>query len=490
MTTFQPSLHPRSAAGTFAAVPQSAPEVALELSTPIRKNALLLRAPRVAAEWDWSSELNDGATPATTAFSSNNPHAWVCSLGHRWVTMPNRRTSKNGTNCPDCAKVNAWSRHKPKPGQSFYDRSPKEAAEWAYDLNNGVSPWEVTHSSNQAYCFRCAVCAHVWPSPLNSRTRGQGCPPCGRRSMPFAMRRPKPGGSFAERSPAAAAGWDYARNGEVTPDQVKYGSNDLYWFLCMVCANSWQATPHMRSKGDGCRICSNLRLATMYSTPPPGASLGDLFPITSAEWDLGKNDGVTPFGRYPSSNISAWWRCLAKSHSWPATPNSRTGREGSGCPRCAGVGTSKWERDVSHTLSRIGIPVDPNRPKIRAPGRKRAIAADIVVPDWNLVVELDGHYWHGFSDSAVKDARQTAHLVSAGWGVVRVRAQLPASGVDDLVLSAKSPSTQETTVALVTHLASLGYPVPVSAAVSARDFDYDSLDASLSANQLAAVATD
>lgn len=291
--------------------------------------------------------------------------------------------------------------------------------------------------------------------------------------------------SFEEVSPEASAEWDFDRNGGVTPDQVRYGSPDLYWFVCSMCAASWESSPKLRSMGHGCRPCSNLRLATMYSTPPKGESLGDLFPITSGEWDTERNGLVTPFDRYPRSNILAHWRCAAKSHRWMATPNDRTG-VGSGCARCVLSGTSRWEQDVIMLLSALGVPVQIDHPKIQVPGRKRAVAADLVLPAWNLIVELDGHHWHGFPESAAQDARQTAHLQAAGWDVVRVRARLPISGPNDLVLPDKGPTPKGTTIALVAHLASLGYPTPDEAAVLA--FDYDSLDALSSANQLAATA--
>jgi hypothetical protein len=224
----------------------------------------------------------------------------------------------------------------------------------------------------------------------------------------------------------------------------------------------------------------------MYSTPPAGKSLGDLFPATSAEWDDVGNGDVTPFDRYPASNIMAQWKCAAKSHRWPATPNDRT-ISGSGCPKCSTSGTSNWEKSVSTALVRLGVPVQADHPKIDVPGRRRPVAADLVIPAWGLVVELDGNRWHGFPESAATDARQTAHLESAGWDVIRVRAQLPVSGPNDLVLQSKSPSAKETTIALVAHLASLGYSTPDADDV--LGFDYGSLDASTSTFQLAAAAT-
>lgn len=400
---------------------------------------------------------------------------------------PNRRTSQ-GSGCTPCSKArSALQRTGPRAGKSFAKMRPKSSLNWDYERNAPETPETIAFSTETLFWWECHTCGHRWHGSPKSHIDGRGCNPCGRRSQAADRRRPRPGQSFTEKTPLAAAEWDYSMNGGATPDQVRYGSNDLYWFLCATCSNSWQATPHGRSKGDGCRVCSNAKLSALYSTPPAGNSLGDLFPLTSAEWDKVKNGDVTPFDRYPSSNLPAFWVCGAKGHRWESSPNDRTAGATGGCPRCSTSGSSKWERAVSASLCALGLPIDPDYGKISVPNRKRDVAADLVFPAWQLVVELDGSHWHGFPESLEKDLRQTAHLEDAGWTVIRVRAGLASTAPNDLELPGRGPTSAHTTIALVAHLASLGYATPDPDTV--RSLDYSRFDENSSTYQLAHAAS-
>ena len=51
-----------------------------------------------------------------------------------------------------------------------------------------------------------------------------------------------------------ASQWHPARNGELTPDKVKFNANYKVWFLCpnnsceQGCLHAWQATPYTRTR--------------------------------------------------------------------------------------------------------------------------------------------------------------------------------------------------------------------------------------------------
>jgi probable addiction module antidote protein len=62
-------------------------------------------------------------------------------------------------------------------------------------------------------------------------------------------------------------------------------------------------------------------------------SLADLFPEICQEWDVQRNDQLTPNDVIPTSKKKVWWTCK-NEHAWQASCNNRI--VGSRCPYCAG----------------------------------------------------------------------------------------------------------------------------------------------------------
>ena len=46
--------------------------------------------------------------------------------------------------------------------------------------------------------------------------------------------------TLAEQFPELAMEWDYERNGDLTPENVSYGSNKKVWWICPKCGQSYQ----------------------------------------------------------------------------------------------------------------------------------------------------------------------------------------------------------------------------------------------------------
>lgn len=46
--------------------------------------------------------------------------------------------------------------------------------------------------------------------------------------------------TLAEAFPELAAQWDHELNGNLTPDNVSYGSNKNVWWKCPICGHSYQ----------------------------------------------------------------------------------------------------------------------------------------------------------------------------------------------------------------------------------------------------------
>jgi very-short-patch-repair endonuclease len=53
---------------------------------------------------------------------------------------------------------------------------------------------------------------------------------------------------------------------------------------------------------------------------------------------------------------------------------------------------------------------------------------DFFLPEYNLVVEADGVYWHRMDKQKQKDARKNAYLENSGHDVVRLPGDLIRNG--------------------------------------------------------------
>lgn len=70
----------------------------------VRKNSLAEMYPEIAAEWHPTK--NGNLTPYMFSKRTNTRVHWQCkSCGHSWIAAISDRTKKNGTGCPECARV-------------------------------------------------------------------------------------------------------------------------------------------------------------------------------------------------------------------------------------------------------------------------------------------------------------------------------------------------------------------------------------------------
>jgi hypothetical protein len=68
----------------------------------------------------------------------------------------------------------------PNTPSCLVDQFPEVAAEWHPTRNGERSPSWVTPGSKYRAWWLCSVCGSEWQARVGSRTRGHGCPSCGR----------------------------------------------------------------------------------------------------------------------------------------------------------------------------------------------------------------------------------------------------------------------------------------------------------------------
>jgi very-short-patch-repair endonuclease len=226
---------------------------------------------------------------------------------------------------------------------------PHLAAQWHPTKNGDLRPDMVTAGSKKKPWWRCAQ-GHEWEAIITNRSRGIGCGFCsGKWVIPGAN-------DLATVHPQLAAEWHPVRNGELTPSQVRPGSDVKAWWHA-ACGHEWEATVTNRRRGTACPSC-----AIDIRVPSTHIKLAD-FPQLTAEWDAEANGGraITEFR--PGSKFYAGWRC-ARGHRWHARIHHRTnvrGAAAAGCPRCSGRYATPGENDLASQAPEVAATWHPTK---------------------------------------------------------------------------------------------------------------------------------
>ena len=334
----------------------------------------------------------------------NRTLVWRCKkCAGQWRARIANRTKANPTGCPKCAEA-ARSNKKSKLGVlragRLSETHPGIAKEWDQEKNGALSATEVSPNSGIAVWWKCKR-GHSWIVRIISRTArgGTSCPYCSGQTSQIELR-------FLSELQALFKNviWRQKIKGceidLMIPNQKVAVEIDGYpWHLKKLDRDKKKAQlipeyslihirdsrlekisetdiaftdkePHisvicrflkaiLKSLSPGSRIHQNVcnyiqaskyiaepnykKLLTLLPGPLEGRSLADLFPTLVREWNIPRNNPLTPSDVYPRSNLKVWWVCINR-HEWPATISNRS--YGRGCPICEksrkGANTRKY----------------------------------------------------------------------------------------------------------------------------------------------------
>ncbi|WP_148015022.1 zinc-ribbon domain-containing protein [Streptomyces sp. ME109] len=351
---------------------------------------------------------------------------------------------------------------------------PDVAEDWDYDKNEDT-PAEFTVSSN---AWKWWICREGHPSferKIEQRTRKNPlkCPECPARrpvlvprsdADPLSTAHLHDGNRLSMCRPDVAEDWDYDKNYPHTPDDVSVSSSARAWFWkCPTGKHpSYPSKVSTRTRERfpaKCPECPRRPMLAFRVTDENRLSI--CRPDLVRSWNKERNLPLTPEQVSLASGKTVIWDCLdnPKHPSWPAAVSDRVGsatREGTGCPDCSLVRTSRPELRLKAELSRF-LTVDPEPNKALVDGGVRE-EVDIADPGRRLVVEFDGAYFHGRPGGLERDIAKTRRLRDSGWTVVRVR-EHSLTKVDpgfDITVD-KDAHPYKVAVAVVEHLALLGF---------------------------------
>ena len=213
-------------------------------------NDLFTVHPELADEWDY--EKND-ANPKLINYHSQKRVWWKCRLGHEWeATLADRTRTDGATGCPYCANKKVLTGY-----NDLATLRPDLAKEWNYHKNSFL-PTEVTLVSGKRAWWICEE-GHEWACIIASRTKsGSGCPFCsGRRSIEGEN-------DIVSLHPEVLLDWDFEKNINIQPQQIKAGSQQKVWWRCRKCGKSFLKSAYQKIKSPYCDECSK---GLQYSFP-------------------------------------------------------------------------------------------------------------------------------------------------------------------------------------------------------------------------------
>lgn len=298
--------------------------------------------PEVAAEWHPTKNNSVRSSDVTTG--SNRQVWWICSsCSHEWSARISHRAG-SGSGCPACWNSRRSGSRKPRPGRSLAERFPDLVEEW-HPKNLPLAPDQISAGSPMKVWWHCGSCGNDWLASVSKRSAGRGCPECGRQRTAAARKRPELGGSLLEADADLARQWHPTRNGDLTPAEIRPGSDQKVWWLGS-CSHEWQATVANRSRlGRGCPTCARRPhvLPKLHETHPGLAR--EWHPILNTRLELKSVTASTP--------SQAWWirDCTTggRSHVWRASIAKRV-ESPDRCAICEGTQVQTGVNDLATTF--------------------------------------------------------------------------------------------------------------------------------------------
>ena len=203
-------------------------------------NDLVTTDPDLAAEWHY--DKNGEFLPSQIGAGSSQKVWWKCVQGHEWLAPVSHR--KRGNGCPYCSNKKIL-----KGYNDLATIHPDIAAEWAYDKNGELTPFEVAPASNKKVWWKCKF-GHEWQATVLNRHQGNNCPICSNQQILVGYN------DLATTHPELIDEWHTEKNGNMHPTNVVAGSSRRVWWIGR-CGHEWQTPINSRTNGTGCPYCAS-----------------------------------------------------------------------------------------------------------------------------------------------------------------------------------------------------------------------------------------
>lgn len=350
----------------------------------------------------------------TISYGSNKKLWWNCNKDsqHVWDSAIKSRTAQ-GSGCLYCAG------HRVMTGNNDLEfLNPEVASQWHPTKNGDLLPSQFSVASTKKVWWLCADDSrHEWETTIKTRNRGRGCPVCINYKIVKGIN------DFATYHPELVSEWVDELNYPLTPYNVAPSANKTVWWKCAKDdRHIYQASINEKDNHKtGCSVCAGRTIIQGVN------DAATRFPELIKQWHPTLNGELKFSEVAPTSHKSAWWICkIDPAHEWETKISSRT-VQGSSCPECSFWKTEHEFREIFKEKTGLkfvsgSVPVKWNI--------RNSTQIDILNEEQKLCIEYDGLWSHGglwFSprseeESLDRDVRKTKALLSAGYTVIRIRA--------------------------------------------------------------------
>ena len=215
--------------------------------------------PDLAKNWD--VESNGRLTPYMLPPGSNHSAFFVCErCGERWSAAISTVTKWKRTLCKKCSMgdngLKTTKRIVEEKG-SLGEYSEELSKQWDYDANGILTPFDIPKGYSRRVYWKCPVCGYKWkqaPSARIHADRISGCPHCSGRVAMSGV------DDLATLYPDIAKEWDYVKNKNALPSQIKPGSSGSRYWICSKHGQEFKTSPYNRINGAGCPKCKQEKI--------------------------------------------------------------------------------------------------------------------------------------------------------------------------------------------------------------------------------------
>ena len=264
----------------------------------------------------------DGWDPQKISKGHDKKLAWKCEHGHRWEANVYSRTGKMQVGCPVCYGRKVQTGYNDL--NTLFPLIAKEADGW--------DPKLISAGNNEKFSWKCKK-GHRWKMSPDQRTRrGSDCQVCSNNQLLLGYN------DLSTTHPQLAkqaVGWD--------PKTIMAGSGKSLKWQCKL-GHQWSAIVESRThRNTDCPYCANIKVFTGFN------DLQSKVPEIAKE-----SDGWNPENVIPGSQKKLNWKCPLE-HTYSATPGSRTGKNRSSCPICAGKKVLAGFNDLESKYPEIAL---------------------------------------------------------------------------------------------------------------------------------------
>ena len=280
---------------------------------------------------EWCYDKND-VDPRKIYYGSTKVVWWKCPKCKN-VYDTSVRIRTGGSNCPYCSGQRVLKGFNDLATWCKNNEKLYLLDEWDFDRNT-ISPYEVTRGTRKKVWWKCSVCSTSWESPIAGRTKGNGCPDCGKKKI-WEVRSKKlieRKGCVFDKYPDLKEEWDYEKN-DIDPLTLSFGSGEKVWWKCKNCGFGWESSIVNRAKGKGCPECGKKKIweVRRKNLLAKKDNIFETNPEFREEWDYERNT-INPLVYTSGSHKKAWWKCKTCGFRWESTIARRA--SGCGCPEC------------------------------------------------------------------------------------------------------------------------------------------------------------